>query len=325
MGDDPVDGWTLGPDDREQPAGRVLALVLGADLATFRSHEPGVRGDADPESLHQFRVSLRRARSLLAVGGAVFPEEELVLLRALSAWMAEATSPVRDLDVLLDELPRLGERIVPELVDGFVGLAASLEDAREESFSALIGALDDDRHPVLLRRWTVMSSVYRVGGGEPGADARRPAGEVVDGLLMQSWKRMRRRGRTAMRTDDRESWHDLRKAIKRFRYLVSAFEPMYPDGSFDRVLDGLSGLQDVLGGLQDHHVQASIVESVGVAEGGRAALAAGVVADSLHRDAEAAHAECCDAWSDFDRPKLRRRVLAVVSAAGATRTTAMLG
>jgi len=308
MGDDPVDGWTLGPDDREQPAGRVFSLVLGTDLGSFRSHEAGVRVDADPEELHQFRVSLRRARSLMAVGASVFPDEELVLLRALSAWMAATTSPVRDLDVLLDELPLLGERIVPEMVDCFAGLAALLEEARARSFTQLIGALDDERHPVLLRRWAAMSMVYRVGGGEPGPDSRRPAGDVVDAVLLRSWKRMRRRGRIALRTDDRESWHDLRKAIKRFRYLVSAFEPMYPEGSFDRVLRRLSGLQDVLGALQDHHMQASIVEEVGVAGGGRAALAAGVLADSLHRDAETAHAECCDAWRDFDRPKLRRQL-----------------
>ncbi|MBS1837005.1 MAG: CHAD domain-containing protein [Actinobacteria bacterium] len=300
--------WHLGPSDREQPAGRVLPLVLGGHLQAFRGREPGVRADLDVEGLHQFRVSLRRARSLMAVGGGVFPDEELVLLRALSTWMMGVTSPVRDLDVLCAEMPVLGERVVPELRDGADGLSATLLDRRAVAYIGLLEALDGERYAVLLRRWEVLSTAFRVGGGEPGPDALRRAGPVVDELILRSFERLRRRGRAAMRTEDRAAWHDLRKALKRFRYLVSGFAPMYPEGSFDRGRQRLSRLQDALGRLQDCHVQAEIVEAVGAAAGGRAGLAAGVIADSLHRESATAHARCAQLWSDFDRPGRRRHL-----------------
>jgi CHAD domain-containing protein len=304
--------WRLGPADRDQPAGRVLPLLLGGYLEAFRDREPGVRVDTDPEELHQFRVNLRRARSLMAAGRRVFPEEELTLLLALASWMANATSPVRDLDVLLDDLPGLGTRVSPELSDGVGDLVDAIERRRDAAFDELIEALDGERYPVLLRRWQAMSTVFRVGGGDPGPDARRPTGEVVDELVLRAFTRLRKRGKRAMRTDDLEAWHGLRKAMKRFRYLVSAFAPMYEKGSFDKVLRHLSDLQDTLGRLQDHHVQAAIVEEVGIAEGGRTALAAGVIADALHRDAADVHAHCREAWADFDRPKLRKRLHALL-------------
>lgn len=300
--------WKLGPADRAQPAGRVLPLVLGGYLEAFRDREAGVRADDDAEELHQFRVNLRRARSLMAVGRDVFPSEELVLLMALASWMANVTSPVRDLDVLLEDLPTLDGRVVPELADATDALDDALGRRRDESFDALIEAMDGERYPVLLRRWQAMSTVFRVGGGEPGPDARRPMGDVADELVLAAFRRLRKRGKRAMKSDDLEAWHDLRKAIKRFRYVVAAFSPMYPKGSFRKVLRHLADLQDTLGRLQDHHVQAALIEQVGVEEGGRAALAAGVLADSLHRDAEAAHAHCRDAWAEFDRPKLRRQL-----------------
>jgi CHAD domain-containing protein len=222
--------------------------------------------------------------------------------------MAGVTSPVRDLDVLEEDLPALLSRVVPELGDGVAPLRQALLERRAGVYAELVEVLDAERYPVLLRRWQAMASVYRIGGSDPGPDASRPAGEVVDELVLRSYRRMRKRAKVAMAGDARDEWHELRKALKRFRYLVAAFTPLYPPGSFTKVSRRLSDLQDTLGRLQDHHVQASLLEEVGVAVGGRAALVAGVVADSLHRDAEVAHAHCRDAWSSFDRPGVRRHV-----------------
>ena len=308
-----VDAWQLGPADREQSAARILALILGGYLETFRDCEVSVRADLDPEELHRFRVSLRRARSILDAGTDVFPAEELILLSALASWFATVTSPVRDLDVLLAAMASLNGALVPEMADAGEALDEALVVERGAAQLALVHAMDGERYPVLLRRWQTMSTVFRVGGGEPGPDAHRPMGEVADELVMASFPRLRKRGKLAMKTDDLDAWHDLRKAIKRFRYLVAAFAPMYPAGTFKKVLRHLTDLQDTLGRLQDYHVHAAIVERVGVEECGRAALAAGVVADSLHRDASMMHAHCRDAWTEFDRPKLRRQVHAALA------------
>ena len=307
-----VDAWKLGPADRDQPAARILALILGGYLEAFRDRESAVRAGADPEELHRFRVSLRRARSILDAGADVFPAEELILLSALASWFATVTSPVRDFDVLLGAMASLDAQMAPELADAGDALGAALVVERNAAQVALVEAMDGDRYPVLLRRWQTMSTVFRVGGGEPGPDAHRPMGEVAYELVMASFRRLRKRGKLAMKTDDLDAWHDLRKAIKRFRYLVAAFAPLYPNGTFDKVLRHLADLQDTLGRLQDRHVHADIVERVGVQECGRAALAAGVVADSLHKDAANLHAHCRVAWSDFDRPKLRRQLHAAL-------------
>ncbi len=301
-----ADGWRLGPGDRDQPAGRVLAVVLDGYLATFLAHEPGVRADEDPEELHDARVAVRRARSLLAAGRRVYPAEERELLGALLRWMAGVTSPVRDLDVLRADLPGLVARTSPELSDGVEPLYAALDAERSTARAALLAALDGERYPVLVRRWRALGNVYRLGGGEPGPDAARPAGSVADDLVWRAFRRARRAGKVAMATDDRNAWHDLRKALKRYRYVVNAVAPMYPKGTFGPVQRRLADLQDTLGRLQDHHVQASMIERAGVATGGRAALAAGALADALHRDAEVAHGHCREAWAHFDRPTVRR-------------------
>ena len=240
----------LGVEDREQPAGRVFALLLGAHLRAFRRHEPGVRLGEDPEELHQFRVALRRARALLAGGRDVFPEEERGLLEALMARFAELTSEVRDLDVLLESYDDRVAQLSPRLRTGAPELERRLRARSAAARSELIAAMDGDLYPVLLRRWQVLSSVYRIGGGDPGPDAHRRSGDVIDELLARNDRRVRTRAKRARKGHDITEWHSLRKRVKRYRYLVTDVAPLCEQGSPRKVATALGELQDRLGELQ---------------------------------------------------------------------------
>jgi CHAD domain-containing protein len=309
--------WRPGPEDRAQPAGRVFALVLSELLEDFRFHEQQVRAD-DVEALHQHRVALRRARSLLAAGRRVFPPEELELLRALGAEYAAATSPVRDLDVLLDGLDARLARVPARLRDAGPELRAAIEACRDHHRAGLGSVMDGELHLTLVRRWQALGSVYRVGGSEPGPDARRPAGEVVDELLVGELRRVRRAGRRASSSDDPEHWHLLRKRLKRLRYVLAAVAPLYPEGAFDGFARRLRRLQDGLGELQDHASHATWFERIGAAAGGRAGLCAGALVVVIEQDTAATLQRCRAAWARFDRPKLRRSFLAAVEQGAAT-------
>ena len=293
--------------DREQPAGRVFALVLEGFAAEFRRHEPGVLADEDPEELHDLRVAVRRARSLLRVAQGVLPEPDRLRLRDDLRWLGDLTSPVRDLDVLAGDLPGLLERVQPPLRSGTDGLTAALWAARSLAVDRLHEALRSERHAEVVRRWHLTARVHVLGDAVPPS-ARRPAGEVASQAILRSERRLHRAGRVAARSDDLEHWHDLRKALKQFRYVLGALAPLFPPGAFTGVRGELPELQDVLGRLQDRHVQADLVGRLGLDAGGDAALLAGAVADRLHRDVERAHRRCASAWRHLERSDLRRRL-----------------
>jgi len=295
-----------GADPRLRPAGAAMADVLGGYLLDLRSHEHGVLEATDPEELHDFRVALRRARSVLWGGHRTFPAEELELLAALLAWLARLTSEARDLDVMVQDLPGLVDRL-PDGVRrrGAGGLHRELVARQAQAHAELDAALRGARYPVLVRRWESLASGAVVGGGPPGPDADRPAGVVVARVLKKSLKKARRSGAVALASDDRADWHRLRKDLKRFRYLLSSFGSLYPPGAARPVERDLAELQDVLGRLQDRHVQASLVEQAGLAAGGRSALVAGALADRLRRAEDKAHRRCHRAYREFDRSDVR--------------------
>jgi len=296
----------LGPGDREQPAGRVFALVLADLLAEVRRHEPAVLAGDDVEALHDYRVGLRRARSLLAAGRDVYPPEELELLRALTAELAAATSPVRDLDVLLQSYDELAEHVPPALGDGSERLRAELARRREDAHGELVAKIRSDAHQVLLRRWYVLGSVHRIGGSDPGPAALRPTGPIVDDLICRAYQRALRRGDRLIASDDPADWHRLRRRLKRLRYLVAAFAALYPEGSLDPLQKELRKLQDRFGALQDDVAGGELVTRVGAELGGDAALAAGAVAGELHRRTREDLRRCRDRWPRLGRKKVRR-------------------
>ena len=303
----------LGPADRSQPAGRVFPLVLSGLQSDCLAHREGVLVDEDPEELHAFRVAIRRTRSLLRAAADVLPDRDRRALRDELRWLADLTSPVRDLDVLAGDLPGLGRRLQPELRGGLEPLAASLGAERTLAIGQLAGAIVSDRFAALQRTWHHCGRVYLVGPDVPPA-ALRPAGEVADGMVRRSEARMRRAGRRALRTGELVDWHDLRKALKQFRYVLAEVAPLYPDGRFRSVRRELPELQDLLGRLQDHHVQAELLARVGTSTGGEAALAAGVLANRLHRDVHRLHRRCAATWRSFDGStpveRLRRELAA---------------
>lgn len=296
----------LGPEDRHQPAGRVFALVLDTLLAEFRRHEPAVLAGDDADALHDYRVALRRTRSILKAGARVYPPEELELLAALTTGLAAATSPVRDLDVLLDALDGYAEPLAEELHDGVDLLRTELGRRRATAHAELVARIRGDSHPVLVRRWQVMASVHRLGGSEPGPDALRPTGEVTDELIAGAYRRVVDKGGKRLASDDRARWHDVRKRLKRLRYLVAAFAPLYPEGAFEPMLDELSTLQDRFGALQDHVVHADLLESVGTDLGGRAALAAGALSDVLHHRVRKDLRKCRKRFDRLESKPVRR-------------------
>jgi len=140
------------PPVSTDPGAMRLREMLAEQRDALLSHDPGTRLGDDPENLHRHRVAARRSRAFLrATRRYVDPIWRRSLAAPLGE-LGEATSPVRDLDVLLehvrDELGTLGE---PDRA-GAGMLVATLELERETARARLLDALNGDGYRVLLAR-----------------------------------------------------------------------------------------------------------------------------------------------------------------------------
>ena len=301
------DDERLTPDDRDQPAGRVLALALGTQLRRYQDHAQLLRTDDDPEHLHRARVALRRGRSIARQAEGVIAEEELELLRALMGEVAAATSTARDLDVLVASLDRRVDTLPTALRAGRVELHDELGRRRSSEQQALADLLDGPLHLTMLRRWQRLANPYRVGGAEPGPDHLCPAGEVVDERLRSSWRALRRAGRRSVASGRARDWHRTRKRAKQVRYLLDATADLYPDSTWSATSKHLGRLQNGLGELQDLDAGTALLVAAGGELRGAPAMTAGGVAAHLADDRRELLERADSVWARFDRPKVRRR------------------
>ncbi len=248
----------LGPDPTFAPttaAPAAAAEVLARLLATVEANLPGLRQDLDTEFVHDLRVALRRARSLLRELRSALPGERIRWLRDGLAWLAELTGPVRDQDVLLLALPEYASALPAPRRSDLQPLIAALTEARRDSLAILLAALDSPSGLALLTDWRAVARELADAPGPP----LRP---LADRRLRKLGRRVAKRAAKATPRTPATDLHQLRIEAKRLRYLLEFCRSLYDAQRVTAVLRTLRRLQETLGDLQDLAVHAARLEAL---------------------------------------------------------------
>ena len=223
---------------------RALRQILVAN-------EPGVRDALDTEFLHDYRVAVRRTRSLLKQIRQVFPAAAVEHFSNEFAWLGRLTGPARDLDVLLFSIRTNQQELQPDDVEG---LAAFLSEAGQREHRRLIETLDSDRYRQLLAGW----ETFLLQPVNLDQDVSNAGRFLVDVVSPRAWRLSRRIARGLGAVDDHtpaERLHALRIDAKKLRYLVDVTPSFYDAADLERVLGALKKLQRVLGDFNDAQLQ----------------------------------------------------------------------
>lgn len=242
--------------DRPAPEGaRWIALVRlhELNLARARLDAPG-----DDEALHDFRVALRRLRSVARAYGDVLRDSVSRPMRRRLARLARAASASRDAEVHLHWLD--ARRAGLEVADGpganFIeqrlkrDRRAGDRELRRElegHFSDVSGRL----HRRLLR--------YRVIRSLGDDHALSPARELLAGTLRRQADALRAHLDAPYTIADARALHRCRIAAKRLRYGLEPiaegrFAPPAMRRTAAAAITQLRTLQDQLGQIRDAHV-----------------------------------------------------------------------
>ncbi|WP_208028707.1 CHAD domain-containing protein [Rhabdothermincola sediminis] len=249
--------------DRDATALDAWTAVLRAELDAMVANESGVRAGVDPACLHDFRVAVRRSRSVLRESKRVLPHQVIDHARRELGWLGSATSAARDLDVLVhDTLPSLVEGLdAGELaeVDAAVRI---LERQRAAAYEELVADLESERYARFVEWWRAFLYAPEVGSHETPR-ATEPARSVAAKRIRSVHRRLLRDGRRVTPASAPEALHELRKDAKRLRYLLECFGSLYRRKLIAPMVKELKALQDVLGTYQDCQVQIRRLEQVG--------------------------------------------------------------
>ncbi|MGZ4655484.1 MAG: CHAD domain-containing protein [Blastococcus sp.] len=294
------------------PARVAVARMLVSFLDELEGAWDGTVSDLDVEFLHDFRVAVRRSRSTVKLLGDVLPAALVAWVTPQLKWLGDLTTPSRDLDVLLQELPALAGCLTSGRPEDIEPLVLDLIRLRADERRRLVRGLRSVRFERLRARWRASLEELAAWDGRPCAGPT--AAKIGMERLAGADRRVLRRGSRITDASPAEDLHDLRKRAKELRYLLETFTPLLDPGDARGAHKELKALQDVLGTFQDSEAQreaiylraADMVAREGASA--RTILAMGEIAARLQVDQDSSRAKFSDMFERFARQPGQRRM-----------------
>jgi CHAD domain-containing protein len=296
-----------------QPTGAALRSILLHLLETMECNLEGTRADLDSEFLHDFRVAVRRTRSVFSQIKGVLPPQVLQRFRAEFKWLGRITGPTRDLDVYLLKLPAYRQSLPAGLQTELDPLQAYLEKHQREEQRKLARQLGSTRFRRLIREWRQFLEDDCAATCWP-AKASRPIAQVADRQIWKTYCEVLREGDAISEDSPASALHELRITCKKLRYLIEFFQSLYPAGRIRKQIKALKSLQDNLGDFHDLEVQAEAMKGFGHAMQreehdlpGETFMAMGALIENLARRQVAERQNFAERFALFARPANRKR------------------
>lgn len=253
--------------------------IISRCIPIMRANESGIIADHDTEFLHDYRVQLRKIRSVLSLFKGVYDDTQTGELKRRFSELAAQTGRLRDLDVYLLKKSEY-HALLPESLHN--GLDALLDTLRRQRVSEKNKLGRHLRSAAYEREITALGEIFsRPKALVPGEQADQPAHSYA---CERIWQRYRKVRRIALdigpHTEDAEV-HELRIHCKKLRYLIEFFGAAFPQAELKRLLKPLKRLQDTLGLFNDYSVQQQSLQAFLQAPGRRGGARSTEIAQSV--------------------------------------------
>jgi len=230
------------------PMADAARALLRARLADLQRHLSGIGTNLDPDDIHDARVASRRLRATLMLFDDSKPVRRADrVVRDLQ----DALGEVRDLQVQIRSFAKMSDRQAPALE------RTALRHVREHLGSRL--SEKTEALKAEIPRWG-KRGMDALGKLDRLSPRGKLGGHRLREMLIDKLEKLELRVITAEQDASPMPMHELRKAVKRYRYALELIEPALP-GEVAEVLGSLEPLQEVLGALHDTDVRVELVDS----------------------------------------------------------------
>ncbi len=304
------------PLEPTMAANQAVKQILKVLLTHLRDNEPGVLADLDTEFLHNYRVAVRRTRTVLGQIKQVLPKSMVERMRKNFAQLGEFSTPVRDLDVYLlnfeDYRALLPQPMQPDLEP----LLHYLQQQRAQELGRLQRHLQTATHKKFIRDW----QVFLNAAARPQhslTHSAQPIKTVADECIWQAYSKMLKMGEAITPDSPADALHEVRKQGKKLRYLIEFFNTLYAPKKINKLIKNFKIFQETLGAIQDYAVQANYLRTIADALGAAGTLntahllAMGMLVghiEQLQQQARAAFSEHFQAFADAQNQQLFSRL-----------------
>jgi len=227
---------------------KAARALLGARLADLQRHLSKLGTGLDPDDIHDARVASRRLRATLMLFGN---RKRVRRADSVVTKLQDALGDVRDLQVQIRAFGKMSDRQAPALE------RTVLRHVREHLGSRLPEATEALKTEI--PRWGKRGT--KVLGKLDGlAPKGKLGGHRLREALVDELEKLELKVIAAEQDSSPLPMHELRKAVKKYRYALELIEPAMPR-EVGEILGSLVPLQDALGTLHDTDVRVELVDN----------------------------------------------------------------
>ena len=275
--------------DPEMCAEEAAKVILSFLLEIIKINEPYIKADVDTEFLHDFRVAVRRTRSVLSQIRDVFPADTTERFKQDFAYVGRLSNQLRDLDVYLLKEDEYRAMLPDVLRNDIEPLFDYLRTKRFGALQEVIDGLNSAQYAQILQDWEIF--LREPPGDSPTAPKTgQPIIELAQQRIFKRYRRIVKSGQRILENTEDELLHALRIECKKLRYLLEFFASLFPPKKIAALIKQLKQLQDNLGDFNDLCVQEEYLLNVAMEfpitdhRSRKTILAIGSLVDMLHQE-----------------------------------------
>jgi CHAD domain-containing protein len=242
----PVRASRIGLAGARTPHEALIAIAENIARQWF-GNERGVRESSEIEFVHQMRVALRRAKTLVKTFPSWVDDAWRTNVEPGLQWVGAMLGEARDLDVLVDStLPALAAADTDP--SAWSGVIAAADARRLQARARLQQAMRSRRYAQLSLAWLEWLADQHLSSGPP-KHAGRALREYAAKRARRHYKRLT--AEPPLTSLDAAGRHRRRIEAKRLRYTLEFFEPLVAPRTRRKIAKQVSRIQSVLGDAND--------------------------------------------------------------------------
>ena len=238
--------------EAHQPTEEAVLVMVAELLRLARQQEKGLIADIDTEFTHQYRVNLRKARSLLSLFKKEFSPERYRALQLPLKSMAKETNLLRDLDVFLLDQNNYRAILPGNFQPGLDTLFKRLSRRRRHVWRTVTATLAGEDY---LDNAKQLETLTKEPPDLSTPRSRTPIKKQVSRKILSQYNKIRRHGARINAATPDEQIHELRIEAKKLRYLLELFAELFPYEKVRQLIKALKRVQDYLGRFNDYSSQ----------------------------------------------------------------------
>jgi len=248
--------YTLRPEfglETATPAREATSRIVRAMLELIAANLPGIVNDLDTEFLHDYRICLRKIRSLLSLVKGVYPAVDSQQIRTILGDLARQTNRLRDLDVYLLAREEYLELVPPVFRPALNRMFDDFSAEREKEVHRVASKISSPAIRRLRSKISVCFAEETTHGPSPAAEL--PSGPLVFTAIYRRYRKICKLAAGIDATTPDEGIHQIRIECKKLRYLMEFFNELIPKETGATLQKLLRRLQGRLGEFNDASVQ----------------------------------------------------------------------